>query len=97
MTVRIVTDSTAHLDPDLVAELGICVVPFHVQIGGQNYLDGIDLDDESFRELVYERELIPETQPPTVDEFAHVYEELDTRDPAADGRRVCPCIRRSEP
>ena len=77
MTVRIVTDSTAHLDPDLVAELGICVVPFHVQIGGRDYLDGIDLDDESFRELVYGRGLTPETQPPTPDEFARVFEELN--------------------
>jgi len=77
MTVRIVTDSTAHLDPDLVAELGICVVPFHVRIGEQEYLDGIDLDDESFRELVYDRGLVPETIPPTSDEFARVYEELN--------------------
>jgi len=77
MTVRIVTDSTAHLDPDLVAELGICVVPFHVQIGGQDYLDGINLNDESFRELVYGRGLRPETQAPTPDEFARVFEELN--------------------
>lgn len=77
MTVRIVTDSTAHLDPGLVAELGICVVPFHVRIDGQDYLDGIDLDDESFRELVYGRGLIPETRPPTPDEFARVYEDLN--------------------
>ena len=57
MTVRVVTDSTAHLPPDLVQELDIVVVPFHVEVDGQAYLDGVDLDEDTFHRLAYQEEL----------------------------------------
>ena len=44
MSVRIVTDSAAYLAPDLAKELGVGLVPFHIHVGGQTYLDGVDMD-----------------------------------------------------
>ncbi len=41
MNVRIVTDSTAHLAPELITELNITVIPLGVQIGNDRYLDGL--------------------------------------------------------
>ncbi len=76
MSVRIVTDSMAHLDPSLIKELQISVLPVHVRIGGRDYLDGVDLDEREFYRLVYQEGLHPETLPPTVAEFRRVYEEL---------------------
>lgn len=40
----VVTDSTAHLSQQEVAELGLSVVPLEVVISGQTGLDGIDVD-----------------------------------------------------
>ncbi len=47
--VKIVTDSSAHLsDPNLIAELGIEVIPMTVRIGQQTYLERINQTDETF-------------------------------------------------
>jgi len=76
MNVRIVTDSTAHISPDLYQELRITVVPFHVQIGDRTYLDGVNLDEKEFYSLVCQQGLEARTQPPTVEEFYRVYQGL---------------------
>ena len=77
MSVRVVTDSTAHLRPEVVRELGITVVPFHLQIGDRAYLDGVDIDEGEFYRLVYELGLEVETFEPNVEEFYQVYRELN--------------------
>lgn len=41
--VAVVTDSTAYLPVGAAAELGVPVVPLHVNVGGAGYLDGLDL------------------------------------------------------
>lgn len=47
--VKIVTDSSAHLpDPNLIAELGIEVLPFTVHTGAQSYPERINHTDEAF-------------------------------------------------
>ena len=74
--VRIVTDSTADLPPELARELGITVVPLRVIFGEQTYRDGIDLSSEEFfRKLAGAREL-PTTSQPSTGEFLQVYERL---------------------
>ena len=40
---RIVTDSSADLPADVIAELGIKVVPFQVRVGHDVYVDGPEL------------------------------------------------------
>ncbi|MDZ7727091.1 MAG: DegV family protein [Dehalococcoidia bacterium] len=47
MAVRIVTDSTADIDPALARELGIEVVPLIIAFGEQEYRDGVDLDTDA--------------------------------------------------
>ena len=42
MPVVVVTDSSARLPADLVAEFGIRVVPLHVLVDGRDLLDGVD-------------------------------------------------------
>lgn len=77
MAVRVVTDSTAYLSPELVHELGITVVPFRVQIDGEMYVDGVDLNEDTFNRLVYEEGKVPTTSSPTVDDFFRVFDELN--------------------
>jgi DegV family protein with EDD domain len=76
MTVRVVTDSAAHLSADLAYELGVRVVPFHVQVGTSAYLDGIDLDAEGYYRMLEDEGAVVRVTPPTVQEFLEVYGEL---------------------
>ena len=76
MTVRIVTDSTADLSPEVVKELGITVVPEYVLFGEKTYRDGIDISyDELYEKLVNDPKL-PSTSQPTPSDFTKVYQEL---------------------
>lgn len=77
MTVRIVTDSTAYLAPGLVKELGIIVLPHHIHIGDRHFIDGVDLSEEEFNQMVYEQGLPATTTAPQVSEFYKLYEELN--------------------
>ena len=51
MSVRIVTDSTSDLPPEICRELDITVVPLTVNFGDTGYKNGVDLSaDEFYRE-----------------------------------------------
>jgi DegV family protein with EDD domain len=76
MTVRVVTDSAAHLSAELAYELDVRVVPFHVQFGMNAYLDGVDLDVEGYYRLLDDYEAVVRVTPPSVQEFLEVYREL---------------------
>jgi len=48
MTIKIVTDSTSDLSPQVAQELGITVVPVYVRFGEQVYRDGVDINQDEF-------------------------------------------------
>lgn len=74
--VRVVTDSTSDLPPDVAEELGITVVPLHVLFGDESYRDGVDLMSEEFFRRLAESKALPTTSQPSVGEFRQVYERL---------------------
>lgn len=70
--VRIVTDSTVDLPPELVARYGITVVPLKVLFGQDVYRDGVDLSlDDFYRRLVQQPS---STSQPSPAEFLDVYQ-----------------------
>lgn len=48
MPVRVVTDSTCDLPPEVVAEHKIAVVPLYVNFGAESDLDGVDMPRQDF-------------------------------------------------
>ena len=76
MTVRVVTDSTADLPPDLAAEHGITVVPLNLHFGQETYLDGIDITPDEFYQRLTSSPQLPTTSQPSVGAFMEVYEGL---------------------
>lgn len=74
--VRIVTDSTADLPPELVEQYGITVVPLKVFFGSDYFLDGIDLTKEEFFQRMAASKELPTTSQPTPNEFAEAYRPL---------------------
>jgi DegV family protein with EDD domain len=76
MPVRIITDSTADLPPQVAAELGIRVMPLYVHFGNEVYRDGIDLTAENFYPKLVANKTLPTTSTVAPVEFAEICDEL---------------------
>jgi len=76
MPIRIVTDSTCDLPPELVAKYGITVVPLFINFGDQSYMDGVDITREAFYERLPAAQPPPTTSAPGPGLFAWIYERL---------------------
>ncbi len=71
--VRVVTDSTADLDIETAAALGIEVVPIYVRWGTELFKDGVDLTPSQFYRRLARTHTHPATTQPTPDDFSRVY------------------------
>lgn len=76
MTIRIVTDSTADLPPELAQELDITVVPVYVNVAGRCYRDGVDIDTDEIYRLIEKGVSRVTTSQPAPDDFAQVFRRL---------------------
>ncbi len=74
--IRIVTDSGAHLPPELFREYDITVVPLVVNMGGRTYYEGEDLDLEAFYQYMRTSPTLPTTSQPPVGRFYETYRRL---------------------
>jgi DegV family protein with EDD domain len=82
MTIKIVTDTTADLPPQLAKELGITMVPVYLRFGDEVFRDVVDISqDEFYRRLLHDP-IHPSTTQPTPQDFIDVYQELSKK---ADG------------
>jgi DegV family protein with EDD domain len=76
MKIKIVTDSTSDLSPDLAEKEGITIVPAYVHFGEKVYRDRVDISDEEFYEKLLNDPFHPSTEPPTPEDFAGIYHKL---------------------
>ncbi len=77
LKVRVVTDSTCDLSPELAAEHRILVVPLTLFLGDKIHKDGVDITPREFyQRLAREKDLHPRTNPPTPGEFLGAYRQL---------------------
>ncbi|MBT2582112.1 DegV family protein [Planococcus sp. ISL-109] len=74
--IHIVTDSTADLKAEEIKECGLHVVPLSIQIGGNTYLDRVDLEPEAFLDLMKTSEELPKSSQPAPGVFKELYDEL---------------------
>ena len=73
--VKIVTDSSVTIEPEVVKELNITIVPLSVMIDGVLYSDA-DLKEGEFLHLMQQSKNLPKTSQPPVGVFAEAFEEL---------------------
>lgn len=71
--VRVVTDSTADIPPDVAAAYGIFVVPVVVIMEGTEYLDDQGLSRAEFYHRLPEMNPLPTTAAPSAGVFAEAY------------------------
>src|SRR4030042_4454984 len=76
MTIKIVTDSTADLPPQLAKELGITVVPCYLRFGDEVYRDRVDISEDEFYQRLLNTSIHPSTTQPSPQDFIDVYKEL---------------------
>jgi DegV family protein with EDD domain len=82
MNIKIVTDSTSDIGPELAQSLGITVVPIYVRFGGKIYRDGIDLTNEEFYRMLKSSPLHPATSQPPPEDFIKIFGDCSGK---ADG------------
>lgn len=80
--IKIVTDSSVTIEPEVVQDLGITVVPLSVMVDGVLYSDA-DLTEGQFLNLMRNSKNLPKTSQPPVGVFSEIFEHL-----AADGSQI---------
>jgi DegV family protein with EDD domain len=76
LTVRVVTDSACDLPDDLVAELGIEIVPLSIRFGHQEFVDRRELGTDDFWRRLGESPVLPETSAPSAGAFEQTFRSL---------------------
>ena len=80
--IKIVTDSSVTIEPEVAKELDITIVPLSVMVDGVVYSDA-DLAEGEFLRLMQSSRNLPKTIQPPVGVFADVFEQL-----AEDGAQI---------
>jgi DegV family protein with EDD domain len=76
LRLRVVTDSTADLSPELRAAYGIEMVPLTVHFGPESFLDAVDMDTEAFWAKIKTSPHHPKTAQPAPGDFLKVYRPI---------------------
>jgi len=79
--MQIVTDRGVDLAAQQLKELDVHFAPLKVTLSGRTYTAGVDLEPESFYELLSNTEDMPTTSQPSAGEFAELYRGLASTDP----------------
>ena len=74
--VYIVTDSTADLTEEEVKQFEISIVPMNISIDDDNYIDGVTITKEEFKQKMIESAELPKTAQPSIGRFVEVYDKL---------------------
>ena len=74
--VYIVTDSTADLTEEEVKQFEISIVPMNISIDDENYIDGVTITKEEFKQKMIASATLPKTAQPSIGRFVEVYDEL---------------------
>ena len=76
MSIRIVTDSTCDLPQELIRKHHISVIPMYINVGLQEYRDGIDLSRQEFYTRLPDFKPAPTTAAPSPETFRQTFERL---------------------
>lgn len=77
--IKIVTDSSITIEPELAKDLNITIAPLTVMIDGVVYSDS-NLKEGEFLQLMKSSKNLPKTSQPPVGVFAEVFEDLSAED-----------------
>ena len=76
MAVKVVTDSSSDIPPELAEQLGIAVVPCTIFFGEEGFKDGVEISKDEFFHRLTTGSITPTTTQPSVGDFLEVYRPL---------------------
>jgi DegV family protein with EDD domain len=74
--IHIVTDSTADLSKELIETFQIHVVPLTLQIDGESFVDGVNIQPEEFLDKMGSSKELPKSSQPAAGVFKELYDKL---------------------
>ena len=75
MSVIIACDSASDITTLEASKLNLKQVHFKVAFGNENFIDGVDLDNDTFYKRLKESQVFPKTSLPSPDEYVKIFEE----------------------
>jgi DegV family protein with EDD domain len=75
--IKIVTDSTCDLPPDLARQYDIRIIPMAINIEGRSFYDGVDITRTEYYQRLPGYKTLPTTAASGAEDFEKVYRELD--------------------
>lgn len=81
--IRVVTDSACDLPDELLAELGVGMVPLTIRFGSEELVDRVELSTKEFWSRCASATELPETSAPAPGAFVRAFERM--ADEGADG------------
>lgn len=73
MKVKIISDSTCDLSPELIKKYDIAILPLYVNLGERTCKDGLEVTPDDIYSYVDECGKLPSTSAPNIGDFAEVF------------------------
>lgn len=74
--IRIVSDSTCDLSPELIGKYDVTIIPLCIILGEKSYFDGVDISPEQIYEWSDENKTTPKTAGITFDKLDEIVKPL---------------------
>ena len=78
--MKIITDSTADLPPELIEKYDIEIVPLKIHLGEETYRDYFDINLDEFYHRLRSTSLFPTTTQPSPQDFVEAYRKRSLED-----------------
>uniref|UniRef100_UPI004055A776 DegV family protein n=1 Tax=Acetatifactor sp. TaxID=1872090 RepID=UPI004055A776 len=75
MSVKIISDSTCDLSKDLIEKYEIEILPLHVLLGEEDYLDGVTISPDEIYSWSDANKTTPKTSAPSIAEVIDIFEK----------------------
>jgi DegV family protein with EDD domain len=82
--IKIVTDSTGYLPPEIIKEYDLAVVPLKVQLGQETYDEISGISNRDFYQRLATIDDFPTTSQPSVGEFKDAYQRILAQDSSTE-------------
>lgn len=81
--IKIVTNTTCNLPPELFERYQIITVPVNIQFGQETFQEGVNIHPDTFHQRIETEGVLPTTSQPSIGQFYQTFEAL-----AADGSEI---------
>ena len=75
MKIKVTSDSTCDLSPELVEKYNVGIFPLNVILGDKTYSDGIDITPQDIFDYVSETGVLPKTAAHSMEEYAEFFKK----------------------